>query len=194
MRGASGSGRGEMKIVTQCIRLMVVGLAFVLLGSGCSGLGDSAARRGGAPLRVGVSPVYRPVVFREDDRIVGIEADFARRAGERLGRRVEFVEMLRHDLIPALEVGTIDVIMSGMSITPDRARRVLFTAFQARASVISAAPPARPSLPKNSRTPTPTRSTPWTKGFAASADTASTSSSTMRRASGASPWTPKKRA
>jgi polar amino acid transport system substrate-binding protein len=45
---------------------------------------------------------------------------------DELGRRVELVELDWEALIPALESGKIDVIMSGMSITAARAQRVRF--------------------------------------------------------------------
>jgi ABC-type amino acid transport substrate-binding protein len=79
-----------------------------------------------APLRVGVTPNYPPVVFKEQGNIMGLEADLARGVGEALGRPIAFVELGWEALIPALEGGQIDVIMSGMSVTEARQRRVRF--------------------------------------------------------------------
>jgi ABC-type amino acid transport substrate-binding protein len=73
------------------------------------------------PLRVGVSPVFPPMVFKQQGQLVGIEVDLARALGERLGRAVTFVELLWEDQIEALQQGRIDIIMSSMSITPARA-------------------------------------------------------------------------
>ena len=50
----------------------------------------------------------------------GLEVDIARALGEALRRRIEFVELAWEGLIPALERGQIDVIMSGMSMTETR--------------------------------------------------------------------------
>ncbi len=77
-------------------------------------------------LRVGVHTDYPPLVFESSGRIVGVEADLAHRVGEELGRRIRFVPMERSELIEALEAGRIDVIMAGLSITPERRRRVRF--------------------------------------------------------------------
>jgi len=77
-------------------------------------------------LRVGMAPNYPPVVFKEQGRLMGLEADFARGLGDELGRRIVLVERPWEMLIPALEAGEIDVIMSGMSITEARQRRVRF--------------------------------------------------------------------
>ncbi|MDO8861161.1 transporter substrate-binding domain-containing protein [Haliea sp. E1-2-M8] len=77
-------------------------------------------------LRVGLAPEQPPLVFRDGERIVGLEADNARAVAEVIGRRVELVPMAASELLPALEQGRIDVIMSGMSVTPERASRVQF--------------------------------------------------------------------
>ncbi|MEM9174704.1 MAG: transporter substrate-binding domain-containing protein [Myxococcota bacterium] len=82
---------------------------------------------GAPPLRVGVSPDYPPVIFERDGTLLGIEADLARRAGEALRRPIEVVRIPFPDLIDALLAGEIDVVMSGLSITPERAARVQFT-------------------------------------------------------------------
>ncbi|TNF56995.1 transporter substrate-binding domain-containing protein, partial [bacterium] len=79
------------------------------------------------PLRVGVTPDYPPVIFKQGDRISGIEADLAHRLGESLGRPVQFKELSWEKQIPALLAGEIDIIMSGMTITKARKVRVNFT-------------------------------------------------------------------
>ena len=78
-------------------------------------------------LRVGLSPDYPPLAYKQDGRVVGIEADNARAVGEILARPVSLVELPFEQLIPALTAGRIDVIMSGMSVTAERGRQVTFT-------------------------------------------------------------------
>jgi len=73
------------------------------------------------PLRVGVSPVFPPMVFKQQGQLVGIEVDLARALGERLRRTVVFVELPWEDQIEALQKGRTDIIMSALSITPARA-------------------------------------------------------------------------
>ena len=99
-------------------------VAFVATLTGCASGGSLFS---GLPLRVGVSPDYPPVVFERDGTIVGIEADLALRAGEALKRPIEFVRIPFPDLLDALEADEIDVVMCGLSITPERAERVQFT-------------------------------------------------------------------
>jgi len=74
-----------------------------------------------AVLRVGVSPVFPPMVFKQGRELVGVEVDLARALGKHLGRGVEFVELPWEDQIEALQGKRIDIIMSSMSITPARA-------------------------------------------------------------------------
>lgn len=83
-------------------------------------------------LRVGIAPNYPPIAFKQEGRLTGLEVDFARGLETELGRRVELVELDWEALIPALESGRIDVIMSGMSITDARARRVRFVSHYLR--------------------------------------------------------------
>jgi polar amino acid transport system substrate-binding protein len=80
-----------------------------------------------AGLKVGVAADYPPLVYQQDGRIVGIEADNAKAVGALLHLEMTLVNMPFQKLIPALKAGEIDVIMSGMSVTPERSEQVLFT-------------------------------------------------------------------
>jgi ABC-type amino acid transport substrate-binding protein len=96
--------------------------------AGCAGKTKSADRTPPPKtLRVGVTANYPPLCFEEDGEIKGVEADLARLVGQQLGRPVELEVFKLPDLIPALNTGRIDVIMAGMSVTPDRERQVQFT-------------------------------------------------------------------
>ena len=78
-------------------------------------------------LRVGVAANAQPLVYRQGNTIVGLEADLARELAKDLGRQLRFVEYKWEDLIPALMADKIDIIMSGMSITRLREVRIAFT-------------------------------------------------------------------
>jgi polar amino acid transport system substrate-binding protein len=71
-------------------------------------------------LKVGMSPVFPPMVFKQGKELVGLEVDLARALGKHLGRAVEFVELPWEGQIEALQAKRIDIIMSSMSITPAR--------------------------------------------------------------------------
>ena len=78
-------------------------------------------------LKVGISPDYQPLAFQQDGRVVGIEADNVRAVSEIINRPMNFVPMPFDKLIPALMAGQIDLIMSGLSVTDERAQQVSFT-------------------------------------------------------------------
>jgi polar amino acid transport system substrate-binding protein len=78
-------------------------------------------------LKVGVSPDYPPLAFQQDGRVMGIEADNVRAVSEVIGRQMKLVPMPFDKLLPALLAGQIDVIMSGFSVTEERARQVSFS-------------------------------------------------------------------
>jgi polar amino acid transport system substrate-binding protein len=78
-------------------------------------------------LRVGVAPNMPPMIFKESNRIVGLEADLAQAVGRALGRPIQFVELRWPDLIDSLEANKIDIIMSSMSVTRARQMRVAFS-------------------------------------------------------------------
>src|SRR5262245_32751572 len=72
------------------------------------------------PLKVGVSPIFPPMVFKQNGNLAGVEVDLARAFGEYLGRPVTFVELPWKDQIDAVNQGRIDIIMSSMSVTTAR--------------------------------------------------------------------------
>lgn len=100
-------------------------LSLVLLLS-CTLVVAAAAAPDAAPLRVGVSPSFPPLIYKEGGKVAGVEADFAQALGAELGRPVTFVEVQWEDQVPALLEGRTDIIMSGMSVTRTRQLRVAF--------------------------------------------------------------------
>lgn len=82
--------------------------------------------RAAEPLRVGITPDYPPLVFRQPEGTNGVEIDFANALGRELGRPVEFVVVRFDQLIPSLIDKEIDIIMTGMSVTKPRQLRIAF--------------------------------------------------------------------
>jgi chorismate mutase-like protein len=84
---------------------------------------------GGALLRVGTTGDYPPFTYREPatGRWVGYDIDLAHSLGKWLGRPVEFVPTTWKDLAADLEAGHFDIAMGGVSVTPERARRGVFS-------------------------------------------------------------------
>jgi polar amino acid transport system substrate-binding protein len=62
----------------------------------------------------------------KEGRVIGLEADLAHLVGGALGVRVNFLTLPFSDLLPALEAGKVDMVISGMTITPKRNLKVAF--------------------------------------------------------------------
>ena len=88
--------------------------------------GEAASEQGAPPLRVGITPDFPPLVFKQGDQVAGIEVELARMLGEELGRPVKFVEVKWDEQIPALLEGKTDIIMSSMTVTRERQVRIAF--------------------------------------------------------------------
>lgn len=72
-------------------------------------------------LKVGMEGTYAPYTYHDDSgALIGFEVDVANAIGEKIGYKVEFVEGAWDSLFPALDAGTIDVIMNQVTITDAR--------------------------------------------------------------------------
>lgn len=78
-------------------------------------------------IKIGLS-LFRPWSMRDlNGELVGFELDVGRKLAEDMGVEVEFVPTSWDGIIPALVSGKFDVIISGMSITPQRNLTVNFS-------------------------------------------------------------------
>lgn len=80
-------------------------------------------------LRVGTEPTFAPFEFLDTKtkEFSGFDIDLIRAVADKAGYDVKILNMGFDALLPAIMTGTIDVVASGMSITPERAERVDFT-------------------------------------------------------------------
>ncbi len=86
---------------------------------------DEIMRRG--TLNVGLSTFVPWSMRDKDGELIGFEIDVARRLAEDLGVEVNFIPTAWDGIIPALIAGNFDVIISGMTVTPQRNLTVNFT-------------------------------------------------------------------
>ncbi|WP_367067821.1 transporter substrate-binding domain-containing protein [Oryzisolibacter sp. LB2S] len=90
-----------------------------------AGLAGSAVA---ADLRVGLNPAYEPFESKTaTGEIVGFDVDIANALCEQIKRKCVFVESEWDSIIAGLQAKKFDVVISSMSITPERARVVDFT-------------------------------------------------------------------
>jgi polar amino acid transport system substrate-binding protein len=78
-------------------------------------------------LVVGTSGKMPPLnMINKQGKVFGYEADMAQMMADAMGVSLSFATMPFADLLPALEAGKIDIILSGMTITPQRNLKVAF--------------------------------------------------------------------
>ncbi|MBT8364586.1 MAG: transporter substrate-binding domain-containing protein [Deltaproteobacteria bacterium] len=112
--------------------MLIFFLAALSLISGCAAISHNDVKSSAVLpdeniLRVGISANSPPLIYKQGDKIVGLEADFARELAKYLDKSLHFIELEWEDQIPALLENRIDIIMSGMSITALREVRIAFS-------------------------------------------------------------------
>ena len=104
-----------------------VALAFAVPSSpALAGALDDVKARG--EFTYGLEAQYRPFEFRDDNNdIIGYDIDVANEIGNRLGVKANAVDTNWAAVIQSLYTGQFDLILGGMTATPDRYKRVNFS-------------------------------------------------------------------
>lgn len=113
-----------MKLI-RALLLGFIGLVVSISASAESSNMEKIDLRG--TLRVGVSTFVPWAMRNKQGELIGFEIDVAKRLAADAGWKVVFVPTAWDGIIPALLAKKFDVIIGGMSITPERAKSVLFT-------------------------------------------------------------------
>jgi polar amino acid transport system substrate-binding protein len=78
-------------------------------------------------LRVGMSGDMPPLnMTTKEDKIIGLDAGLAAMIADAMGVKLNVQKMAFAGFLPALEAGSIDMIISNMTMTPDRNLKVAF--------------------------------------------------------------------
>jgi polar amino acid transport system substrate-binding protein len=93
---------------------------------------DDVKKRG--TLVVGMEAAYVPYEFFKDGKIIGYDPDIIDHIVGKLGVKAQLVDTAWNGIIPALYAKKFDVIVSAMTITKERAQKVLFSMPYADAS------------------------------------------------------------
>lgn len=70
---------------------------------------------------------FEPFEFKEDDKIVGIDAEIAQKIADKLEVELEITDIAFDSCVPSVQGGKADFAAAGMSITEDRLKNVDFT-------------------------------------------------------------------
>lgn len=89
---------------------------------------DLSAAGPNGTLRFGTSAITEPFSFVDaSHEVVGLDIELAYRIANKLGKSLEIVNMDFGGMIPALASGKVDMIGACITITEERAERVLFS-------------------------------------------------------------------
>ena len=78
-------------------------------------------------LIVGTSGAQPPMTaITKKGELIGLDIDIAKAIADALGVKIKFVSMPFAKLLPALEANQVNMVLSGMTITPKRNQKVAF--------------------------------------------------------------------
>ncbi len=83
-------------------------------------------------LKMGTNAYFPPYEYYDGQTIVGIDAEIAKAIADKLGMELEIVDMSFDSIISAVNSGTVDFGMAGMTVNADRLKDVDFTTSYAK--------------------------------------------------------------
>lgn len=117
-----------------CVILVVAWLV-LMLTTGCERKEEAKQT-----LVVATEATFPPYEFYRGTEIVGIDMDILREIARRNNLHFQIEDMSFDSLITAVQTGKVDLVASGLTVTPDRARQVDFTRTYARARQVVIVP------------------------------------------------------
>lgn len=122
-----------------------IGMAAALTACGSSGAKTETtaaettaaeSQAAGGKLVMVTNAEFPPYEYRENNEIVGIDADIAKAIADKLGMELEIEDMAFDSLIPAVQSGKADFTAAGMTVNEDRKKNVDFTDTYAEAAQV----------------------------------------------------------
>ena len=111
------------KIALVLVLVMMMGL---LSGCGDKGTSVKDIQKAGE-LVIATSPDFPPFENLENGEVVGIEIDLLNIICDKLGVELKIEQMNFDSVLPGVQAGKFDLGASGISVTPEREKNVLFT-------------------------------------------------------------------
>ncbi len=78
-------------------------------------------------LVMGTNAYFQPYEYYEGEEIIGIDAEIAAKIAEKLGLELEIQDMAFDSIITAVDEGSVDMGLAGMTVTEDRLKDVDFS-------------------------------------------------------------------
>ena len=111
------------------LSLLMLALAVVGCGGNDKKASDSKGAATAKVLKVGTNPDFAPFEFQDEKtkKYAGFDMDLIAALAKQAGYEAQINSLAFDGLLPALMAKNIDVAISGMTITKERAEKVLFT-------------------------------------------------------------------
>lgn len=78
-------------------------------------------------LKMGTNAEFPPYEYYENDKIVGIDAEIAKAIADKLGMKLEIVDMKFDSILTSVQSGGVDMGVAGLTITDERLESVNFS-------------------------------------------------------------------
>jgi polar amino acid transport system substrate-binding protein len=114
----------KMKKLLAVLMALTLVLAFAACTKQPADTGDDAQKT----LIMGTNAAFPPYEFVADDgSFAGIDVEIAQAVAEKLGMKLEIKDMEFNSLISAVQGGSIDIALAGMTVTDERKESVNFS-------------------------------------------------------------------
>jgi polar amino acid transport system substrate-binding protein len=111
---------------TFCFISICFVLSLILAGGASAGSSMERIMKKGE-VAVGTSGTQPPMsATNKKGELIGMDVDITRAMADALGVKLKFVQMPFAELLPALEAGKVDMVLSGMTITAERNKKFAF--------------------------------------------------------------------
>ena len=116
--------RSRLNSMIAALLLLVVGITTVQIANADASVLAGIQQRG--TLVLGTSANMPSMSEKRDGKVVGFDIDLARLMASGMGVKLEIKTLPFNGLLSALESGDVDVVISNMTINPERNLRVAF--------------------------------------------------------------------
>ena len=126
------------KILKTALCMLAVAALLVTCLAGCGNQPDDASSTpvsSAAPittvakgkLTMATNAYFQPYEYYDGDKIVGIDVEIAEKIAEKLGHELVIQDISFDSIITAVDEGSADIGLAGMTVTPDREKEVDFS-------------------------------------------------------------------
>lgn len=114
-------------IKEECIKKTLIVILILLTMVAVLFTSISCKKKEEPVLRIGTNAEYPPFEYKKDNQFAGVDMDLAKALAEKMGMKYEIIDMDFDALIPSLTSNKIDIAISAITITEERAQQVDFS-------------------------------------------------------------------